>query len=440
MRIAVLGGGGFRVPLLHRALVAADLGIDEIALHDVDPGRLAVVSAVLGDPLVRATSSLDDALDGADLVFSAVRVGGVDGRVRDERAALELGVLGQETVGAGGLAYAMRGAPVALEHARRIALRAPSAWTITMTNPAGVITEVMSRELGDRVIGVCDSPAGLVSRAARALDLKPDADSAAAGHDVVVDYVGINHLGWLRGLLVDGVDALPRLLGDAALLAGVEEGRLFGADLIGALGALPNEYLYWYYAAHEALDGVRAAGRTRGEHVRAEQARFYAAAVADPSHAAELWQRANDERNRSYFAELRAQPRDEQDVLAGGYEGVAVALAQALHQPGRSARLALNVRNGDTVSALPPDAVVEVPCRVDEAGATPLPLPLGPLTAHQAALIAQVRDCERDAVEAALSGSATKALRAFALHPLVPSLAAARHLSAEALATADAHG
>ena len=46
-------------------------------------------------------------------MFSAIRVGGLEGRVVDEQVALGEGVLGQETVGAGGIAYGLRTVPVA---------------------------------------------------------------------------------------------------------------------------------------------------------------------------------------------------------------------------------------------------------------------------------------------------------------------------------------
>ena len=110
MRLTILGGGGFRVPLIYRALRRRpELGIDEVVLQDADPDRLRVIAAVLAaadadGPRVRLEQSLKAALTGADVVFSAIRVGGSAGRVRDERRALDAGVLGQETVGAGGLA------------------------------------------------------------------------------------------------------------------------------------------------------------------------------------------------------------------------------------------------------------------------------------------------------------------------------------------------
>jgi 6-phospho-beta-glucosidase len=305
-----------------------------------------------------------------------------------------------------------------------------------MTNPAGIVTEVMAATLGPRVVGVCDSPTGLVRRACAAAGVDPGSRLAQVPDGVEVDYLGLNHLGWLRGLRVDGSDRLPGLLADPDALKRTEEGRLFGADLLQALGAIPNEYLYWYYARSEALRDVRSAGRTRAEHVRAEQQRFFAAAAADPGRAAALWAEANDERNRSYFAELRSGERDAADVEAGGYEAIAIGLAAALTagtgvKGSAPARLILNVRNGGTVPALAPDAVIETVCRVDSDGAVPLPAP--PPSDHELGLMSTVKSCERAIASAALTGSAADALRAFALHPLVGSLEAARTLAAAAL-------
>jgi 6-phospho-beta-glucosidase len=445
VRVTILGGGGFRVPLIARQLAVSGLPVSQVSLYDTDQGRLSVIASVLrGDvltaalPLATATE-LDAALRGADVIFSALRPGGLDGRVSDERAALARGVLGQETVGAGGLSSAFRTVPVVAALAHRIAALAPAAWLISMTNPAGIVTEVMAAALGPRVIGVCDSPVGLIRRACAVVGVDPGPSLGAVTDRVDADYLGINHLGWLRALRVAGLDLLPGLLDDPSRAGSTEEGRLFGADLLSSLGAIPNEYLYWYYAHDEALRDVLAAGRTRGEHVRERQEAFYAAAAAArPASAAARWQAANDERNRSYFAELRtgerAGERDEADVAAGGYESVAIALASAL-SGGPAARLILNVRNGDTVPALPPDMAIEVPCRVDASGA--VPLPVSAPSAHQLGLMAAVRSCERDIADAALlfsAGQAARAgalaLRAFAAHPLVGSLDAARSLAA----------
>jgi 6-phospho-beta-glucosidase len=420
MRLVIVGGGGFRVPLVYRALRRRpELGITELVLTDVSAERLATIGQVLEpDPAIRVRleTSLADAVRDADFVFSAIRVGGAAGRVADERRALALGVLGQETAGAGGLAYGLRTLPVALQLARTVAELAPAAWLVNFTNPAGLITEASRAVLGDRVIGICDSPLGLIRRACRALGV-PAAELRSGR--VVPDYAGINHLGWLRALRRDGVDLLPRLLGSEDALASFEEGRLFGAPLLRAVGAVPNEYLYFYYNTAEVLAAL-ATGPTRGEYLQREQEDFYAAAQADPSAAATLWEATRRRREESYLAEARSsqESRDSQDLAGGGYEEVALELMAGL-SGGPAGQLIVNVANGTTLPQLPAEMVIEVPCSVDAAGAVPLAVP--ELNLHQLGLVAAVRAAEQATVEAVITGSYRAALRAFAIHPLVGS-------------------
>jgi 6-phospho-beta-glucosidase len=408
-------------------LRAANLPVEEIRLVDVDPERLAVIAAVLADDAVRTTTDLGTGLRGADVVFSAIRPGGNDARVADERISIALGLIGQETVGAGGIRSALRCVPVVVGLAEAIARHAPDAWVVSMTNPAGVVVEAMGPILGDRVLGVCDSPLGLIRRAAVAAGLVSDAATLdLSGLDV--DYVGLNHLGWLRRLsAAAGSDRLPDLVADPDRLARFEEGRLFGPRLLSALGALPNEYLFYFYDAAGALAGIQSAPATRGELIRAAQHDFYAAAARTPTQAGSRWRAANSARNETYLAELRApgEARAAIDVESGGYEGVAVAAAAAL-TGGRPARLVLNVPNGTTIPALPSDAVIETVARVDHRGAHPEPI--RPLTVHQLGLMSIVKATEQDAIVAAIHGDRRAALRAFAEHPLVASAAAARAL------------
>jgi 6-phospho-beta-glucosidase len=427
MRLVLVGGGGFRVPLVYRALRRRpELGITELVLCDVDAARLSAIGHVLQpDPAIRIRleTGVAEAVRNADFVFSAIRVGGAAGRVADERRALSAGVLGQETVGAGGLAYGLRTLPVALELARTVAELAPRAWLINFTNPAGMITEASQAVLGHRVIGICDSPVGLIRRVCRALGV-PQADLRTGR--VVPDYAGINHLGWLRSLRRDGVDLLPSLLGSEAGIESFEEGRLFGAPLLRALGAIPNEYLHFYYNTAEVLAAL-ATGPTRGEFLLREQQDFYAAATARPAEAAALWEAARRRREQSYLAEARVgqQARDEQDLSGGGYEEVALDLMQAL-SGGPAGQLIVNVANGRTLPELPAELVIEVPCQVDSTGARPLPMPA--LQLHQLGMIAAVRAAEQAAIEAVRTGSYQAALRAFALSPLVHSTPVAQRL------------
>ncbi|MCZ0985747.1 6-phospho-beta-glucosidase [Streptomyces diastatochromogenes] len=430
MKLTILGGGGFRVPLVYGALLTdrAEGRVTEVVLHDLDDSRLYAVARVLDEqastvddaPRVTATTDLDEALRGADFVFSAIRVGGLEGRANDERVALAEGVLGQETVGAGGIAYGLRTVPVAVDIARRVARLAPDAWVINFTNPAGLVTEAMSRHLGDRVIGICDSPVGLGRRIARVLGANPN--------EAWIDYVGLNHLGWVRGLRVAGRDELPRLLADPGLLGSFEEGKLFGVDWLQSLGAIPNEYLHYYYFNREAVRAYQQAEKTRGAFLRDQQAHFYEEVRRSDASALDAWDRTRAEREATYMAENRetagAGERDADD-LSGGYEKVALALMRAIARDERTT-LILNVRNRSTLSVLDADAVIEVPCLVDANGAHPVAV--DPLPGHATGLVCAVKAVEREVLAAAESASRTTAVKAFALHPLVDSVNVARRL------------
>lgn len=430
MKLTILGGGGFRVPLVYGALLGdrAEGRVTHVVLHDLDAGRLSAVSRVLAEqaagvpraPEVSATTDLEEALRGADFVFSAIRVGGLEGRANDERMALAEGVLGQETVGAGGIAYGLRTVPVAVDIARRVARLAPDAWVINFTNPAGLVTEAMSRHLGDRVIGICDSPVGLGRRIARVLGADPK--------EAWIDYVGLNHLGWVRGLRVAGRDQLPRLLAQPDLLGSFEEGKLFGADWLQSLGAIPNEYLHYYYFNRETVRAYQQAERTRGAFLRDQQAQFYEEMKRPEAAALATWDRTRAEREATYMAENRetagAGERDADD-LSGGYEKVALALMRAIARNERTT-LILNVRNRSVLSVLDTEAVIEVPCLVDAGGAHPVAV--DPLPDHATGLVCAVKAVEREVLAAAESGSRATAAKAFALHPLVDSVNVARRL------------
>ncbi len=434
MRLTILGGGGFRVPLVYRSLLD-DPTVGEVVLYDTDRARLSVIASVLaaqaraagspGAPAVRMATGLDEALRGADFVFSAIRVGGMAGRACDERIPLAEGVLGQETVGAGGVLYGLRTLPVATAIAERVAAVAPGAWLINFTNPAGMVTEAMRRVLGDRVVGICDSPVGLVRRAARAAGADPET--------VDFDYVGLNHLGWLRRLESGGRDLLPGLLADTEALGSFEEGRLFGPEWLRTLGALPNEYLHYYYFTREAVAAARAAEATRGEFLARRQAEFFTRAGAEPGRACDLWEAARLEREATYLADARAATggwqRDARDLDGGGYDRVALAVMRAIAHDERS-RLILNVRGGGVVPGLDPEAVVEVACEIGADG--PRPLPVAAPDEHQAGLMLSVKAAEYATIEAAATGSRRQALRALALHPLVDSAAVAERILARA--------
>jgi 6-phospho-beta-glucosidase len=416
VKLAIIGGGGFRVPLLYGALLQRR-PFDEIVLHDVDSERLERIGRVLegqsaehGDRLpFRTTTDLDDALEGVDFVFLAIRVGGLEGRTVDEGVPLGQGVLGQETIGAGGICFALRTIPAAVE----VAERAPGAWIINFTNPAGMVTEALQQVVGDRAIGICDTPSGLCRRVAAVL----------GESSLEFDYFGLNHLGWLKGVHDASGDRLPELLSDDRALEQLEEGRVFGAEWLRSLGMIPSEYLYYFYFASETVAALGE--RPRGAYLVEQQAGFYSATGETPEQSLARWRAAKDERDRTYMAEARDgdEGASHAEDEPGGYEAEALAVVEAIAGDAGAVRI-LNVANRSALPFLDEHAVVEVPCVVGASGARPLAV--GPVPDHDRALVETVKAVERTTIEAALTGSTALAVKALALHPLVPSVEAAR--------------
>jgi 6-phospho-beta-glucosidase len=239
------------------------------------------------------------------------------------------------------------------------------------------------------------------------------------------DYFGLNHLGWLKGAHDAERDRLPELLADDAKLGGFEEGRLFGGDWLRALGMIPNEYLYYFYE-----DAVARMGESpRGAYLLESQAAFYAQNGQDPAAALQAWRATRAERDRTYMAAERLAAGVEADHDdggdGGGYEGEAMAVVEAIANNTRAIMI-LNTANRSALPFLDERAVVEVPCIVGRTG--PVPVAVGPVPAHAQALVTTIKDVERTTIEAARQDSPELAVRALALHPLVPSVTAARKI------------
>lgn len=447
---------------MFQALAADPDGvITELVLYDTDRSRLAVTEQVIrqlrdddatsrgigapsagspsvgapstgtpstGAPSVRATSNIVDAVTGADFVFSAMRVGGTEARALDEEIALEHGVLGQETVGVGGMSFAIRTIPEARRLSEVIAEHAPNAWTINFTNPAGLITQAMRERLGNRVIGICDTPIGLVNRL----------EMITGAQTTTFDYAGLNHLGWLRGLRgrLPGsdreIDLLRYVLEDDELIGQIEEARILGLDVVRSIGAIPNEYFFYYHHTREAL--ARISERTpRGRQLATQQVSFYEAARAQPGRALELWRAALLEREETYGSETREDPaalRSANEIALGGYQKVALHLMRVLAGADAPTRMILNVLNspgtGRLIRQLSRRTVVEVACDVT-AGAV-IPAPVDRFHSDMVGLMVQVKGTDELLLRATEQKDPVAALRAFMVHPLVDSVETARKL------------
>jgi 6-phospho-beta-glucosidase len=127
------------------------------------------------------------------------------------------------------------------------------------------------------------------------------------------------------------------------------------------------------------------------------------------------------------MAEARSAAGDPADHVSdnGGYESEAMAVLEAMALNTRAV-LILNTANRSALPFLDDGAVVEVPAIVGRAG--PVPIAVGDVPGHARALISTMKDVERTTIEAALARSRQKAIKALALHPLVPSVHTAREI------------
>jgi 6-phospho-beta-glucosidase len=394
LKIAVVGGGSTYTPELVNgfAVRAAQLPVDELVLLDPDPERLEVVGGLAGRMLERAglggrlvlTSRVQEALDGAAFVIVQLRVGGQAQRLVDETLPLEFGCIGQETTGPGGFTKALRTVPVVLELAEETARRgAPGAWLVDFTNPVGIVTQALLDE-GHRAIGLCNVAIGLQRWLAARFGVEPER--------VELEHVGLNHLSWVRAVRVDGVDRLPELL-ERHAEAVADEAEL-PAELVRLLGVIPSDYLRYYYLTGEVLEQQRH-GPSRAEQVAAIE-RELLSLYRDP--ALDTKPALLEQRGGAFYSEAAAQ------------------LVASLHA-GTGDVQVVDVRNDGALPDLPADAVVEVPARIDAAGAHPLPL--APLAPELLGLVQQMKSYERLTVAAARGGDRALALEALLANPLV---------------------
>lgn len=463
MKLAILGGGGVRIPafiqavLSHRAAAFREISLFEPDAFRRDTiGRLAAELATeLGHPgVVTVTPDVEEAFSGADFVFSAIRVGGDAGRVIDEEVALRRGLVGQETTGPGGCAMALRTIPVVLSYCEILKKCAPKAVLINFTNPAGLITQAISLHSSVRAVGVCDTPSGTLERLAAFLGT----DAGTAGYS----YGGLNHLGWISSFTVAGEEKIGTLLARYEELQRFDHMfAAFDAGFVRRLGAIPTEYVYYFYEPQRYVDAVARAGASRGsdvlrlnEDLLAGIAKaFSAGSLADAwsAYTAQMGIRhdsymrtdmegASMERLAGVGEVAQAREMAQAREVAGGrerarerngpggYEGVALRVIEGLtaRNPGTAI---VNTRNGASLGFLDPDDVVEVPALIHGGGVATLAA--GDLPRSARGLITQVKEYEREVVGAAASGDAERAALALALHPLVPGISVAREMMSD---------
>lgn len=413
LKIVTIGGGSSYTPELLEGFIKRynELPVTELWLVDVEDGqhKLDIIHALCermiekaGVPMkVYKTLDRRAALQGADFVTTQLRVGQLQAREKDERIPLSHGYLGQETNGAGGLFKGLRTIPVIFDIIKDVEEICPQAWVINFTNPAGMVTEAVYRHTGfRRFIGVCNIPIGMKMFITDVLKLTP-------ADDLSIDLFGLNHMVFIREVLVNGESRFSELLD------GVASGRLtastvknifdmpFSEGLIRSLNLLPCSYLLYYFKQKEMLAiemGEYYKGGARAQVVQQVEKQLF-----------ELYKDPN----------LNVKPKELE--LRGGayYSDAACEVINAIYND-KQAEHYVNVPHSGHIENIPADWAVEMTCILGRDGARPHPR-LTRFDDKVMGLIQTIKGFEMAASRAALSGQLHDVELALNLSPLIHS-------------------
>jgi 6-phospho-beta-glucosidase len=329
VKISVIGGSS--VATVQLALAMAGWmddhhikGAFELALFGRDEHRLSVVRTSSGARLaervkVTSTTNLEVALVNADIVLVQLRVGGLEARRFDESFPHLAAIPGEETLGPGGFANALRTVPVVATYFASIAQIAPSALVVNLTNPAGIVRRV-GAGYGLRIAEVCEAPHVLLALVANAL--------GRTSAQLFDRYVGLNHVGFYVPRDVTELDKLRGLVPIAD-------------DAVDHFGALPLAYVRYYVDPATTLRGQV------GKPTRADQ-------LMALEHEA----RVVLERGTAFDTSTRPAP---------WYSLAVMPLIDGLVRPSTDIRL-IGTANGWRLPGLSPDSTIEGPATIAPDG------------------------------------------------------------------------
>lgn len=442
MKIAVIGGAGVRTVIFINGLLRRykKLNIDEVSLFDINKEKLDIIGKLCmyvverekKDLRITLCDTCEGAVVGTDYIVTTLRVGGDHSRVQDERAALNAGVIGQETTGAGGFSMAARTIPVLLDYCRIFQKYAPDAWIFNFSNPSGLVTQALTQAGYDKVIGICDAPSATKFRMAERLGVEED--------ELYVEFFGLNHLSWISSVKKKGKEILSELVNDEIFLDSMQEFKTMDPEAIRSSKMLPNEYLYYYYHREKALEHILNSENTRGEAIEKINQQMMKELSgmdinADPEEALQTFLYYMQVRENSYMSVesgVSVRPLLEKGKLpvpeGMGYAGVMLDCIEGM-QSEEGKYLVLCIKNQGSLNFLDNDDIVEVTCKVSSRGIEPVKFGKIPLYCEN--LIRTVKSYEKCSIEAIVTNDREKVVWALAMNPLVNSWSVARKLEEE---------
>ncbi len=419
VKVTVIGAGsGFTPHLIGDLMRVPGSDRGEIALVDIDRKRLATMHKIItkmaagaGKPGWKVVSDPDRRrmMRGTDYLINTIEVSGVQCVRLDNDIPLKYRVdqcIG-DTIGPGGLFKGLRTIPVWLDILHDAERLCPRALVLNYTNPMTMHCLAAARASSMQVVGLCHS----VQWSSWTLAWRAKVPLA----ELEYDCAGINHLAWFTKVRHRRRNLYPLLMRKAARdLAGhrnpgdrwdlVRKDVMlhFGAYVTESSGHL-SEYLPYYRKNRAALK------RYCGPAMEGES-RYYARNW--PS-----WRREADRERELMLRGKKELPKYRTFEFAS-WIIEAIEKGRTFHFNGSVP----NRRRDGTllIDNLMPEGVVEVRCRADRNGVTPLKF--GRLPAQMAAL------CESNlrmfdlAADAAIKRSKELAILALTLDPLTAAV------------------
>ncbi len=438
VKITVIGGGGVRSMFLAKSIAqkAERLHIDELCFMDNNEQKLKIYGGMAAHvakllcPKMRfsITSDAVEAVTDADYVITTIRVGEDGMRARDERIALNKGILGQETTGAAGFSFAMRSVPALAEYCELIKKYSKSDVKVfNFTNPAGVVSQTL-RDMGyDFTYGICDAPSGMLRSFALLYNENPD--------NIFGEVYGLNHLSYFKSIKLNGKEIMHELIeNDEAYVK--TDMRYFSKELLKDRKAVLNEYLYYFYYREQAVENILKAEQTRGEQIRDINKNMTAELSAmdienDFEGCLKVFEKWYGMREGSYMASETRVKRtapwhfDIYEKDDGGYAGVALKFIENA-QSGTTGTMIMCIPNNGAINGLRDNDVVEITCDVNADSC--IPHKIGDVDEQNLEMIRRVKIYERLSSKAIREKDKAAAVQALTLHPLVNSYSLAKEL------------
>lgn len=407
MKLVIIGAGSSYTIECMEGLLARrkTLKFDECIFVDIEEGRkrCEIVAGLARRMATRKQSEMKistcydrrKALENADFVLTQIRVGGSQARIQDERICNSLGLMGQETNGAGGMFCALRTIPVILDIVKDIQEICPQAFMINFTNPVGIIMEAISSQTTyKKAIGLCNIPIHSKMELARILNCDVN--------KVRMQLTGLNHFVYITNVWYEQTSVIEQVL-KLSLDNPLENMRniksdVFSKAFIHSIKALPCSYHSYYYKTDEMLAHQLEdyqSNQTRGEKVKEIEEEIF----------------------KMYVDPLLDEKPALLEKRGGAYYSTAACdLMESIVQDAHDIQY-VNIPNQKALPILDDEDIIETAAVITRQGCIPIAQPQP--NRHMSGMIIQMKAFEKAVVEACVTHSKDKAIAALVLNPLV---------------------